>query len=180
MFQGGERAARKQTSELERQYAGVTLAVVERTVEDAMADWQVAHVEWARLTMRDYASRVGFVAQDLAFACTRLDQLRRGHVDAWVKRMRLAGVPAAAIKNRVAGVRSAIAHAVDAEHLTATSISRRFGLGTPPSAVHVVRSVSSMVRVRAITPRAAGLTRRDPRRTEGPLAALRAPSGFRR
>jgi integrase len=122
-FQGSERAARKHASDLERQYAGVTLAAVERTVEDAMADWQAAHVEWARLTKRDYASRARFVARDRAFARTRLDRLRRSDVDAWVSRMRLADVPEAAIKNRVAVVRSAIAHAVDVEHLPSNPIA---------------------------------------------------------
>ena len=122
-FQGSERAARKRASELERQYAGVTPAAVERTVEDAMAEWQAAHVEWARLTNRDYASRAGFVARDRAFAGPASTACAAATWTPGSAVCGLAEVPEAAIKNRVTVVRSAIAHTVDVEHLPSNPIA---------------------------------------------------------
>lgn len=116
-FEGSRRAAEKRAHELEKEYATVGVSALERTVAVALEEWQEAHVEWARLTKRDYASRARLVVEDSVFAGTRLDRLRRSDLDAWIKRMRTAAVPETAIKNRVAVVRSAVAHAVEAEHL---------------------------------------------------------------
>src|SRR5690349_8971710 len=70
---GSRKAAEKRGHELEEQYERVGVTAVKRTVAVALEEWQEAHVDWATLTKRDYASRAADVLKDKKFAGTRLD-----------------------------------------------------------------------------------------------------------
>jgi integrase len=120
---GSRRAAEKRGHELEAQYARVGATALKRTVAVALEEWQEAHVDWATLTKRDYASRAADVIKDKKFARTRLDRLERADLTAYVKRLRAAKVPEGAIRNRVAVIRAAVGHAVEETHLKINPIA---------------------------------------------------------
>jgi integrase len=122
-FKGPRRAAEKFGHELEEQYAKVGVSAVKRTVATAIEEWQAAHLDWATLTKRDYASRAALVVKDKKFSRIRLDRLERSDLSDYVKRLRAGKVPEAAVKNRVAIVRSAIGHAVEEGHLKVNPIA---------------------------------------------------------
>jgi len=121
-FRGGKRAVKAAAAAWEAEILGTTPTTVGATVADLLTMWQDAKaLDWQPTTIRDVRSRCGLIVKDLG--TMRLADLDPMKIDAWIGRMRRAGVGEGAIRSRVGALRSALGWGVSRRMLRSNPVS---------------------------------------------------------
>jgi integrase len=110
-FKGTKREVTRRIADWEREVQGASAASVGLTIARLLELWQEAKAaQWQATTVREHKHRSAAIASDLGDL--RLADLDPMRVDAWVARLRRAGVGEGAIRGRVGTLRAGLTWAV--------------------------------------------------------------------